>query len=168
MLMRKHWQPTTVQQKLFIPKAVRHLRVSELPTTKRLDSALQALGVQKLGDLAGRNVDELLKQEHCGVRTILALQQLIEPAVCREFDHRRTHKKNPAYGLLNLIEAAIERLPNPDRQLLLGRFGAASVSRGRERKAMRPANVIATTIPLTAMATNQPRRFGADRADQSE
>jgi hypothetical protein len=111
------------QGNLSIPNSICHLRLAELPATRRLHLVLKASGVQKLGDLRGRNLSELLTQRHCGVRTVLALQQLIQLAISGEFDQSRIQQSNAAEALLNLIETAIARLPDSDRSLILKRIG---------------------------------------------
>ena len=120
---RKPRRTKSRQGNLSIPNSICHLRLAELPATRRLHSVLKAWGVQKLGDLRGRNLSELLTQRHCGVRTVLALQHLIQLAVAGEFDQSRIRQSNAAEALLNLIETAIARLPNSDRRLILKRIG---------------------------------------------
>jgi hypothetical protein len=112
-----------IQGKLLIRQSVRHLRLSELPTTKRLRSVLRAMRVRTLGDLNGRDLGELLKQRHCGVQTISALQGLIQRAIAGEFSHSRVQESTPVAELLRLIEIAIDNLPLADKDLLLRRVG---------------------------------------------
>jgi hypothetical protein len=109
---------------LSIPKSISHLRVAELPGPVRLQSMFIGAGVRRLGDLNGRSVQEFLEQKHCGVATIAALQQLLQKAIAGEFDDSAVEQSNPAEALLNLIELAIERLPDRYRRLLLKRVGA--------------------------------------------
>jgi len=111
-------------QKISIPKSVRLLKVAELPAATRLHSVLKGAGIQSLGELHGHDVGELLKQRHCGARTISALQQLIQRAVSGEFDHCRVDESNAPQALLDLTEKAIARLPHGDRRFLLRRIGA--------------------------------------------
>ena len=77
---RKPRRTKSRQGNLSIPNSICHLQLAELPVIRRLHSVLKAWGVQKLGDLRGRNLSELLTQRHCGVRTVLALQHLIQLA----------------------------------------------------------------------------------------
>jgi hypothetical protein len=107
-----------------IPKSVRLLSVDELPAGTRLRSVLKRAGIRNLGQLHGHDLCELLKQRHCGVRTISVLQQLIQRAVSGEFDHSRVNESNVPQALLDLSEKAIARLPHGDRQFLLRRIGA--------------------------------------------
>src|SRR5262245_53798991 len=115
---------TRLTGKLLVPKSVWHLQVPELPGPARLHRVLKAFGVQTLRDLNGRGFAELLQQRNCGVRTIAALQELIQRAVSGEFNSSPIKHRDACEALLNLIESAIQRLARDDRRLLLARFGA--------------------------------------------
>ena len=115
---------TRLKGKLLVPKSVWHLEVAELPGPARLHQVLKAAGVQKLQDLNGRGLAELLRQRNCGARTIATLEDLLQRAVSGEFDSSAVEGANAYKALLNLIEAAIKRLPDDDRCLLLERHGA--------------------------------------------
>lgn len=110
-------------RKFVVPKSVWHLQVAELPGPARLHPVLESIGIQTLRDLHGRSVAEFLQQKNCGVCTIEALEELLQRAVSGEFDNSPLEAANPFEALLNLIEAAIQRLPSDHRRLLLQRLG---------------------------------------------
>ena len=110
-------------RKFVIPKSVWRLQVAELPGPARLHPVLKAAGVRALRDLNGRSVAELRRQRNCGVHTIAALEELLQRAAAGEFDSSLNEGTNPSQALLNLIEAAIQRLPKNHQYLLLGRLG---------------------------------------------
>ena len=119
---RESGSSTRLRGKLLVPKSVWHLQVAELPGP-RLHPVLKAVGIQTLRDLKGRGLAELLHQRNCGVRTIAALEELLQRAVSGEFDSSTVEGANACEALLNLIEGAIQRLPRDDRRLLLERLG---------------------------------------------
>lgn len=113
---------------LVIPESVRHLRLTELPVSTRLSNVLGSMRIRTLGGVHGRRVGKFLRRKNCGRRSILELEQLIQRAASGEFDDSDIEKADAPAALLNLIEAAITKLPDRDRNFVLARVGA-----GRKR-----------------------------------
>ena len=109
-----------------IPQSVCHLRLHELPTTKRLANIARSMGIRTLGDLNGRSVCEVLQWKNCGQRTLREIQQLIERAISGEFDTRQIEESMAAAELLNLLEQGMLKLPPRDNQFLFARLGGLS------------------------------------------
>jgi len=106
-----------------IPDSVRHLSLQELPITTRLANVVRSIGARTLGDLDGRNAFELLQYKACGWRTISEIQQLIDRAVCGEFDLGQIKETTAVAELLSLIEQGLAKLPHRDRQFVLAKIG---------------------------------------------
>src|SRR5262249_42688677 len=106
-----------------VPKSVRGLRFDELPITKRLANVVRTHRVRTLGNLNGRTPFELLHYDACGWRTLSEVEQLIQRAVCGEFDVARINESQAMAELLTLLERGIAKLPPRDRQFLLARIG---------------------------------------------
>lgn len=109
-----------------IPKSIREFRFDQLPITKRLANVARSNRLRTLGDLHGRTRFELLQYRACGWRTLTEIQQLIERAICREFDVAPIGKYRAVVELLILLEQGIARLPHRDRQFLLARVWGVS------------------------------------------
>jgi hypothetical protein len=106
-----------------IPESVCHLSLHELPMTTRLANVVRSIGSRTLGDLNGRNAFELLQYKACGWSTISEIQQLIDRAVCGEFDVDQIEETTAAAKLLSLLEQGLAKLPLRDREFLLARIG---------------------------------------------
>ena len=104
-----------------IPKSICEFRFHELPITKRLANVARSNRLRALGDLHGRSRFELLQCRACGWRTLTEIQQLIERAICGEFDVAPIGKHRAVVELLILLEQGITKLPPRDRQFLLAR-----------------------------------------------
>jgi hypothetical protein len=118
---------TTVSRKagetaFTVPKSVCWLRFDELPITKRLANVVRSKGLRTLGNLQGRTPFELLQYKACGWRTLVEVQQLVERAICGEFDVARIDESKAAGELLTLLEQGITKLAPRDRQFLLARI----------------------------------------------
>ena len=113
---------------LVVPKSVRHLRLTQLPVSTRLSNVLGSMRIRTLGGVHGRCVGEFLRRKNCGRRSVLELEQLIQRAASGDFDDSNIEKADAPAALLNLIEAAITKLPDRDRNFVLARVGA-----GRKR-----------------------------------
>jgi hypothetical protein len=105
-----------------VSKSICRLRFDELPTTKRLANVVRSHGFRTLGDLHGRTRFELLQYKACGWRTLVEVQQLVERAICGEFDVARIDESKAAGELLTLLEQGITKLAPGDRQFLLARI----------------------------------------------
>lgn len=121
--VRESGSSTGLMREFVVPKSVWRLQVAELPGPARLHPVFESIGIQTLRDLHGRSVAEFLQQKNCGVCTIAALEELLQRAVSGEFDSSPAERGNAFQALLILIEAAIQRLPNDHRRLLLQRVG---------------------------------------------
>ena len=111
-----------------VPERVRRLALADLPVTKRLEHLFQTLHVSRLGQLHGRSSSEFLEHKNCGVKTIRELQELISRAAAGEFDAAASHQNGAPAELLGLIEAALARLDQRDRVLMLARLGKTGAS----------------------------------------
>lgn len=109
-----------------IPKSICEFRFDELPITKRLANVARRYRLRTLGDLHGRTRFELLQCKGCGWRTLAEIQQLIERAICGEFDVTPIGKRRALVELLILLEQGITKLPPRDRQFLLARVGGVT------------------------------------------
>jgi hypothetical protein len=109
-----------------IPESVSHLRLHELPTTKRLANVVRSIGVRTLGDLNGRSVCEVLQWKNCGRRTLREIQQLIERAISGEFDTKQIDESRVAAELLTLLEQGMLQLSPRDGQFLFASIGGLS------------------------------------------
>ena len=105
------------------PKSVCGLRFDELPITKRLTNVVRTHGLETLGTLHGRAHSEFLQYNACGWRTLAELHQLIERAVCGEFDVVRIDKSRAVAELLTLLEQGIAKLVPRDRLFVLAKIG---------------------------------------------
>jgi len=105
-----------------VPKSVCGLRFNELPITKRLANVVCAHRLRTLDNLRGRTPFELLQYDACGWRTLAEIQQLIERAICGEFDVARIDESKAVADLLTLLEQGIAKLAPRDRQFLLARI----------------------------------------------
>ena len=105
-----------------IPESACRLRFDELPITKHLANVVRSVGLRTLGNLHGRNPFELLQWKRCGWRTLAEIQQLIERAICGEFDVARIDESTALVELLTLLDQGIAKLAPRDKQFLLARI----------------------------------------------
>jgi hypothetical protein len=107
-----------------VPEEVRELKFADLPGSTRLEALIRKMGLRQLGDLHGRDADDLLRCSNIGVGTIVELQRLIARAAQGEFNGKPVSRSAAPAALLSLIEAGLTTLPPRDRDLLLDRIGA--------------------------------------------
>jgi Sigma-70, region 4 len=105
-----------------IPESVGELRFDELPISKHLANVARSIGLRTLADLARHSPFKLLQCKACGWRTLAEIQQLIERAICGEFDVDRIDISNAVAELLILLEQGLTKLAPRDRKFLIARI----------------------------------------------
>jgi hypothetical protein len=137
-----------------IPESICQLQFHELPITGRLANIVQSIGARTLGDLKGRSPFELLQYKNCGKRTLREIQQLIERAICGEFDEAHIQDSTAATELLTLLEEGMAKLSPRENHFLLARIGGedlpcltfAEIGRRRALTRQRVHQVVAKAL----------------------
>jgi hypothetical protein len=121
--MRAWW---TTDQIIEIAPAIVDVRTNELPLSVRLAGVLQGLGVERLGQLHGLTVRQLLVQRRCGRMVLAELVTLLGRAEAGEFtlSEAALASITPA-DLLREIDDLVSRLPEPNQTLVKLHFGAS-------------------------------------------
>lgn len=110
---------------LSVTHAVRGLSLKDLPVSAHLESVLRGLGIERLGQLHGLSVRELLVRPNCGGKALAELATLLRRAEAGEFTLADQQlEKSTAADLLGLLDDLASQLPDRDRQCLLLHFGA--------------------------------------------
>jgi hypothetical protein len=124
----RHWWP--LEQTMVVGPAAFNLQPNDLPISPRLEAVLKDLCIDRLGDLHGRPVRDLLARRQAGPVTVAQLAALLGRAEAGEFTvcERVLASSAPA-DLLRQIDDLVSRLPERDQACLTMRFGAAG--RGR-------------------------------------
>ena len=65
-------------QTISIPAQARSVPLAQLQLSARLEQALTSLGYQSLGDLHGKDYQEIRDSKHCGPKTLAELEQLVQ------------------------------------------------------------------------------------------
>ncbi len=130
---------------LTVPPSRADLRFVDLPISKRLYLTIHKIGIDRLGDLNGRNAIQL--QEHpklrierlgdldgrslveflaypgVGQRTVAEIKHLVARAAAHEFTALEIDESEKVPELLHLIETSIERLHPAEWQIFLEKIG---------------------------------------------
>ena len=108
---------------LAVPPSARHLILTELPLTVRLDAVLQKCGYETLGDVDGADIQKLLGMKNCGPGTIQNLKDVIRRAAAGEFS--APPKKDLLSNLRQLaqaIDSSFARLSKRDQTIYQARL----------------------------------------------
>ena len=124
--------PTAVEPINFsifvVPISARDFLLSELPLSVRLEKVLRRQGCNKLGDIDGVEINNLLHSANCGKKSIKELQELIRRASAGEFTPMDAADL-PA--VLKQISASIDlglaKFPLRDRKIFEERIGGEKV-----------------------------------------
>ncbi len=108
---------------LQISAAAKDVFIKEIPVSVRLAGVLGIRGVEKLGDLRGVNIVDLLETKNCGRKCILELRELLKRADAGEFTAPPTNNFSEAVCIIiRSIDAGINKLDLRDRKIVEERF----------------------------------------------
>jgi hypothetical protein len=108
-----------------VPANAFEIRFSELLISTRLASILQAMKVEKLGDLDGRDFCDLLRVKNCGRKTLREFKDLLKRAEAGEFQTGvDDYSQSPLKDLIHLLDNRLAGLPLRKVEILSLRLGA--------------------------------------------
>jgi Sigma-70, region 4/Bacterial RNA polymerase, alpha chain C terminal domain len=120
--------PTRDPDILQVSEGILDISLKEIPLSVRLAGILRSAGFEKLRDLHGTDMHDLLKVKNCGNRSILELRELLRRAEAGEFTAGPTG--GFAEGLVTIIrsiDVGMRKLAARDRKIveerLLGNRG---------------------------------------------
>jgi hypothetical protein len=118
------WAPDGTFQ---VAPAAGGLSLRDLPLSSRLTGAIIGLGIEKLSQLNGLPIRDLLRQRNCGAGTITELRALLRRAEAGEFAASKEElaASTPGDLLRQIDNLAANCLPEKQRALLTRYFGAA-------------------------------------------
>jgi hypothetical protein len=115
-----------VAGRLFVPAELRHLKISHLPISVRLEGVLRQMKVRQLGELHDISVEDIRAIRNCGRKTIQEVEALLARAIRGEFSISAVAlQRLSLLDLPNLIDSLIEKLSGRDKEWLLSRLGAS-------------------------------------------
>lgn len=111
-----------------VPASISDFLLSDLPLSVRLEKVLRRQGCDKLGDVNGFEIKDLLKVQNCGKRSIRELQDIIRRASTGEFTPPECKDLCSAVKQLAIsIDAALTDLPQRNRTIFEARIGNRKV-----------------------------------------
>jgi hypothetical protein len=110
-----------------IPAEAYEISPYDLPISARLATILRYIDVQRLGDLDGIGVFELLKIKNCGRITVRELANLLKRVETGEFQPSAESFSPPAVAdVICLFDRLLMEMTPRDREVLLLRFEACA------------------------------------------